>query len=245
MSFDQTLLITGAGRRIGLYVVEQFLEKGWGVCAHYYTSGATLEVLQRKWGRALLPVCADLATQTSLVERALEHFGRLDVLINNASTFVYDDIKTATPESVHQNMSVNTQAPLWLSQDFYQKIGKGTIINMIDQRVWSLTPYFTSYTMAKSALWSLTRQLALSMAPHVRVNAIGPGPTLPAEHQAAADFQRHVDQTPLKIAVPLDDIVRAMCFIIETPSFTGQMLAMDAGQHLGWTFPGAVHQMED
>ena len=197
-------------------------------------------------GHSLIPAMKlRLSQPSSLIEEARNHFGHLDALINNASTFVRDDVKTTTKESWDANVRINLEAPFWISQEFFKTVGQGCIINMLDQRVWNLTPYFASYTMAKSALWSLTRQWALAMAPHVRVNAIGPGPTLPDKYQTQDDFKRHTMQVPLKMATPLDDIARGVDFILNTPSFTGQMLALDGGQHLGWAFPNVQHAMED
>jgi NAD(P)-dependent dehydrogenase (short-subunit alcohol dehydrogenase family) len=111
------------------------------------------------------------------------------------------------------------------------------IISILDQRVWNLTPHFMTYTLTKSALWTLTQTLALSLAPHIRVNAIGPGPTLPNVQQSEQDFKRQYDNIPLQSPTNLVDLAKAIFFLIETPSITGQMIALDGGQHLGWSFP--------
>ena len=164
----------------------------------------------------------------------------LTALINNASAFQYDSAETADRESWDAHMEPNLRAPLVLSQALAAQApaSGGAIINMIDQRVWNLTEHFISYTASKYALWGMTKQLALALAPKaIRVNGIGPGPTLPSPRQSQEHFDEQVQDTPLKIATPLADICHAVDFILAAPSMTGQMIALDGGQHLNWAAP--------
>jgi NAD(P)-dependent dehydrogenase (short-subunit alcohol dehydrogenase family) len=145
-------------------------------------------------------------------------------------------------------MNVNLRAPFVLAQGLAAALpadASATIINMIDQRVWNLTPHFVSYTLAKSGLWTMTQTLAMALAPRIRVNAIGPGPTLPSTRQTEAHFATQVERTPLRRAVTLDEICAAVRFILDAPALTGQMIALDSGQHLGWQHPNDVRPPEE
>jgi NAD(P)-dependent dehydrogenase (short-subunit alcohol dehydrogenase family) len=161
-------------------------------------------------------------------------------LVNNASAFEMDKVDTATRESWDRHIETGLRAPLVLSQAFAQQLPEeidGNIINMLDQRVWKLTPYFLSYTVAKTGLWTLTQTLALALAPRIRVNGIGPGPTLPSERQSAEQFRLQQAAVPLKRGPALDEIAATVRYILATPSLTGQMIALDGGEHLGWAQP--------
>lgn len=237
-------LVTGAGRRIGRAIALDLAAAGWAVAVHHHHSAAaareTCAAISEAGGRAV-PVCADLAREeetTALVEAAERVLAApLTCLVNNASVFERDDALTATRASWDRHMEVNLRAPLVLSQELVRRLPAGTqanIINILDQRVWRLTPYFTSYTVSKMGLWTLTRTLAMALAPMVRVNAIGPGPTLPSVRQSAAQFARQWQAVPLRRAVDPAEIGAAVRFILDAPSLTGQMIAIDAGQHLGW-----------
>ena len=145
-------------------------------------------------------------------------------------------------------MEVNLRAPLVLTRAFAEQLPdgvEGNVINVIDQRVWNLTPHFTSYTVSKAALWTLTRTLALALAPRIRVNAVGPGPTLPSARQTEEQFRRQWSSLPLMRRVAPEEICEAVRFIIDAPSVTGQMIAVDGGQHLGWGQSGARQLLED
>ena len=161
----------------------------------------------------------------------------LTVLVNNASLFENDTVNDATRESWDKHLDVNLRAPFVLSQMFAEQLPEdqdGNIINLLDQRVWNLTPFFMSYTVSKAGLWTLTQTLAMALAPQIRVNAVGPGPTIRNERQSEEDFARQWGETPLERRVMPQDIADAVRFIINAPSMTGQMIAMDGGQHLGW-----------
>ena len=152
--------------------------------------------------------------------------------------FERDDAHTATRESWDLHMQVNLRAPFVLTQAFARRLPDGwhgNVINILDQRVWNLTPFFTSYTVSKAALWALTQTLAMALAPRVRVNAVGPGPTLPSSRQTEEQFIRQWSSLPLARQVQPQEICDAVSFILGAPSMTGQMIAIDGGQHLGWS----------
>jgi NAD(P)-dependent dehydrogenase (short-subunit alcohol dehydrogenase family) len=249
-------LVTGAGRRIGGAIARDLAQHGWAVAIHYRGSRREAEALTREieaaGGRAVALAC-DLAREAeveTLIPRAVEALGPLTCLVNNASAFEMDKIDTATRESWDRHLETNLRAPLVLSQAFARQLpesgggqaqGTGTatgnIINMLDQRVWKLTPYFLSYTLAKSGLWTLTQTMALALAPRIRVNGIGPGPTLPSERQSAEQFHLQQAAVPLKRGPALEEIAATVRYILATPSLTGQMIALDGGEHLGWAQP--------
>ena len=246
---SKAILITGAAQRIGAAIAEHLGRQGWAVALHYRNSlGAaenTAAAITSAGGKATL-VRADLAQEADvkdLIAQSSEALGMpLTALINNASAFQYDSAASATRESWDMHMEPNLRAPLVLSQALAAQIPEGSrdgaIINMIDQRVWNLTEHFISYTASKYALWGLTKQLALALAPQgIRVNGIGPGPTLPSPRQSDEHFEEQVQDTPLKIATPLADICHAVDFMLSAQSMTGQMIALDGGQHLNWAAP--------
>lgn len=237
-------LVTGAGRRIGRAIAIDLAATGWDVAVHYHRSAdaaaETCALIARQGGRAVA-VAADLAREDDTA--ALSHAaaaalgGPLALLVNNASVFEADDIRTASRGSWDRHLETNLRAPLVLTQALVRALPEGAsanIINILDQRVWRLTPYFLSYTLSKAGLWTLTRTLAMALAPMVRVNAIGPGPTLPSSRQTAAQFARQWQATPLRRPVAPEEICAAVRFILDAPSLTGQMIALDAGQHLAW-----------
>jgi NAD(P)-dependent dehydrogenase (short-subunit alcohol dehydrogenase family) len=245
----RTALVTGAGARIGRAISLGLAAKGWAIAVHYHHSdeaaNATVHDIERMGGRAAA-VPGDLADEVqveSLIARAADRLGPVTCLINNASVFERDDPLTATRESWDMHLNVNLRAPLVLAQQFVARLPEdqhGNIINLIDQRVWRLTPTFTSYTISKAALWTLTQTLAQALAPAIRVNAIAPGPTLPSPRQSLQDFHRQAEALPLGHGPTLDEFVAAVTFILEAGSFTGQMIALDGGQHLAWQTPDVV-----
>lgn len=242
-------LVTGAGRRIGRALALALAGTGWTVAIHYNRSEAeaneTVAAIEAKGGRARA-VRADLADEDatqSLVERAANAVGPLTLLVNNASIFENDLWNTVTRESWNQHVQVNLRAPFVLIQEFARRRPKGVpanVVNLIDERVWNPTPFFVSYTVSKMGLWGLTQTLALALAPEVRVNAIGPGPTLQSTHQTPEQFRRQWTMMPLRRPIGVDEICRALQFILDAPSMTGQMIALDGGQHLGWAQPGGM-----
>ena len=239
-------LVTGAATRIGRAIALDLAQAGWNVAVHYRNSAeeaasAVHEI--EAMGRHAVAIKADLARESEvarIVPQAAAALGSLACLVNSASTFEMDDIRSMTRASWDHHIETNLRAPLVLSQAFAAQLPKGqtgAIVNMLDERVWKLTPYFLSYTVAKSGLWTLTRTLALALAPRIRVNGIGPGPTLPSPRQSEAQFKAQWDSMPLKRGTTPAEICRAMRFILESPALTGQMIALDGGQHLGWAVP--------
>ena len=159
------------------------------------------------------------------------------MLVNNASIFENDLVSTVTRESWDRHLAVNLRAPFVLMQEFAARLPPdcgGLIVNMLDERVWNLTPYFVSYTLSKAGLWTLTQTMALALAPRIRVNAIGPGPTLPSPRQSTEQFAAQCRAMPLQRGTSPDEIAAALRFILAAPAMTGQMIALDGGQHLGW-----------
>jgi len=235
-------LVTGAGKRIGRAIAEGLAKDGWNVAVHTRASGAEGAAVVsaiRKAGQRAALVHADLADEAEvlgLIPRAGEQLGgALTLLVNNASAFEHDDAETATRESWDKHIEANLRAPFVLMQEFARALpaeASGAIINLLDQRVWNLTAHFVSYTVSKAALWTLTQTMALALAPRIRVAGIGPGPTMPSKHQSEEQFTAQAAATPLGVPATPAEIVAAVRFILNTPSFTGQMLALDGGQHL-------------
>lgn len=246
-----TVLVTGAGRRIGRAIALDLAAAGAAVAVHYNRSNkaaaAVVAEIEAGGGKAAA-VQADLMDEkaaATLVGRAANAVGPLDCLINNASVFEDDNPRTATRQTWDTHMQVNVRAPFLLTQAFAAQLADGVeghVINLIDQRVWNVTPYFTSYTVSKVALWGLTQNLALALAPNIRVNAIGPGPTLPSVHQTTEQFRRQWSKLPLKRQVQPEEICRAVRFLLDAPSVTGQMIVLDGGQHLGWAAGSATQR---
>ncbi|MDX1484526.1 MAG: SDR family oxidoreductase [Alphaproteobacteria bacterium] len=236
-------LVTGAARRIGRAISLALADAGYGVCIHHRSSEAEAEDLAAEitaaGGRAAV-VRADLAEESEtagLVAQASEALGPLDVLVNNASLFERDGAETATRESWDRHMEVNLRAPFVLTQAFAAALpadAAGNVVNILDQRVWNLTPHFVSYTLSKSGLWTLTRTLALALAPRIRVNGVAPGPVLPSPRQSEEGFRRQAEATPLGRAVAPEEIARGVVFVLGAEAMTGQMIALDSGQHLQW-----------
>jgi NAD(P)-dependent dehydrogenase (short-subunit alcohol dehydrogenase family) len=239
----KTALVTGAAKRIGRAMALDLAAHGWALAIHYHRSaaeaGEVVNQIERDGGRAVA-LQADLSREAetaTLVARAAEALGPLTCLVNNASVFEMDKIDSVTRASWDAHIATNLRAPLVLSQTFAHQLpagAEGAIVNMLDQRVWNLTPYFLSYTVAKAGLWTLTRTLALALAPRIRVNGIGPGPTLPSPRQTAEQFAQQCRAMPLGRGTSPAEICEAVQFILNAPAMTGQMIALDGGQHLGW-----------
>ena len=236
----QAALVTGAGQRIGRAIALRLAADGWAVGVHYHQSRTAAEKLVREivaqGGRAAA-FKGDLAsprTPPLVVRQAAKDLGTLRLLVNNAALFEPDDIQRITPARLERTLAVNLAAPLFLAQAFAQQAAKAksaNIINLLDQRVWNLAPDFLSYTLAKSGLWTLTRILAQALAPTIRVNGIGPGPVLPSARQSAVHFERSAKATPLRRGAEPSEIADAVMFLLAAPAMTGQMLALDGGQH--------------
>lgn len=240
-------LVTGAGARLGQAMAVALSHDGWDVGVHYRSSedgarqtASAIKSVNRNAKR----LKADLSNETEargLVERAEEALqGPITLLINSASTFADDRPIDHTRENWDFHMETNLRAPVILSQEFAKSLGKtrsGLIINMIDQRVWKLNPQFFTYMISKSALWTATRTLAQAFAPNIRVNGIGPGPTLQASHQSAEEFAAEAKSTLTQRGSNPEEIIKAMRYLINADAVTGQMIAVDGGQHLLWQTP--------
>lgn len=248
-SSAKNVLITGGAKRIGRAIALGLATDGWGVAVHYGGSAEaaaeTVQQIVEAGGRATA-FQADLTDVTALaplVEQVAAEMGPLTALINNASLFTEDDLESLTPDSWAAHMDTNLRAPLFLAQAFAKQLperSSGNIINIIDQRVLRLTPRFLSYTASKAGLWTLTQTLAQALAPRVRVNGIGPGPTLSNDRQSNADFEAQAASTLLQRQISTEEICAAVRFILASPAMTGQMIALDSGQHLAWETPDAV-----
>ena len=247
-------LVTGAARRIGRAIAEALAADGWAVAVHYAGSRREADALVRairgRGGRAVA-LKADLGRETEaqqLVPRAAAALGPIHCLVNNAAVFERDEALTATRASWDRHMEINLRAPFVLAQAFARQLPRramGNVVNLIDERVWNLTPHFTSYTVSKVGLWGLTRALALALAPRIRVNAIGPGPTLPSARQTAAQFRRQNRMMPLGRGTTPEEVAAAVRFILAAPAMTGQMIALDGGQHLAWAQPGESPSLQE
>jgi NAD(P)-dependent dehydrogenase (short-subunit alcohol dehydrogenase family) len=239
-------LITGAGQRIGRAMALEAGRLGYAVAVHYLRSEApareTVAAIEQAGGRAAA-FAADLAVEAevqALTPRVAKALGPVTCLVNNASVFERDEVPEVTRASWDAHLETNLRAPFVLAQALAAGLPNardGNIVNLLDQRVWNLTPHFVSYTVSKFALWGLTQSLALALAPRVRVNGIGPGPALPSPRQSDAQFAQQSARLPLGRGTTPEEICAAFRFLLTTPSVTGQMIALDGGQHLGWSFP--------
>lgn len=247
----RTALVTGAARRLGRAIALKLAAEGWDVAVHCHRSPAEAEATAaeiRRLGRRAAVVQADLGREAeveALIPQVQAALGPLTCLVNNASVFEMDKVETATRDSWDRHIETNLRAPLVLSQAFARQLSAdstGNIVNLLDQRVWKLTPYFLSYTVAKMGLWTLTRTLALALAPRIRVNGIGPGPTLPSPRQTEAQFAAQSAAMPLGHGATPEEIAAGVIYILSSPSMTGQMIALDGGEHLGWQVPGKGFQ---
>jgi NAD(P)-dependent dehydrogenase (short-subunit alcohol dehydrogenase family) len=253
-----TALVTGAGKRLGRAMALYLAGRGHDVAVHYATSADEAKAVVteiRSLGRRAQAFQADLLDEgqvQALIPAATAALGPLTVLVNNASIFEYDRIDTATRQSWDRHIESNLRAPYVLTQAFAaqcppattdeagEPLAQGLIVNMIDQRILKLTPEFSSYTIAKMGLWALTRTAAQGLAPHVRVNGIGPGPTLQGARQSAEHFARQRAATVLGRGANPADITAALGFFLDSPGVTGQFLAVDGGQHLAWQTPDVL-----
>lgn len=238
-----TAIVTGGSRRIGRAIALDLAGRGWRVAIHYGSQVAEAESVLaevRAAGGEAAIFEADLADAQSaerLVSACVRVLGPPACLVNNASLFVEDGIQTLEPALLDRHFAINLRAPLLLAKSFAAALPDGivgNIINIIDQRVWKLTPKFFSYTASKSALWTVTRTLAQALAPRIRVNAIGPGPALPNVRMDEEDFARQARLTLLKRGTSPEEISAAVVYILSAPAMTGQMIVLDGGQHLLW-----------
>ncbi len=239
-------LVTGASRRLGRVLALAAAESGYDVIVHHRGGGADAEQTAeavRRIGRSADLVVADLDRPDAAKVLFANARRTVTLLVNSASLFADDRIETLTAEDFDATIATNLRAPLLLSQAFASALSGdrgGLIVNIVDQRVWRLTPQFFSYTISKSALWSATQTMAQALAPRIRVNGIGPGPTLANTHQGSEGFAAEARALPLARPVDPADIGRALRYLIDARSVTGQMIAVDGGQHLAWRTPDVL-----
>ncbi|WP_293573385.1 SDR family oxidoreductase [Phaeobacter sp.] len=252
-------LVTGAGKRLGRAMALQLAERGYDVAVHYASSATEAEEVVAEikgLGRRAVALQADLlddkATQQLLPAAVAALGGPVTCLVNNASIFEFDSLESADRRSWDRHFDSNLRAPFVLMQQFAaqdlpvqtDRAGRtraaGLVVNMIDQRVRKLTPEFMTYTLAKSALWTLTQTGAQALAPRIRVNAIGPGPTLQGPRQTTAQFEAQCQNTLLQRGADPADITAALAYLLAAPAVTGQLICIDSGQHLGWETPDVV-----
>lgn len=242
-------VITGAARRIGRVLAVQAARSGHDVAVHHRDSADEAEEtadLVRAEGRRACILASDLAAPDAgdLIGRAEAVLGPVTLLVNNASLFIDDRLLSFDVDTFDAHMATNLRAPALLAQAMAARLpdsATGVVINILDQRVWRPNPQFFGYSLSKAALWHATQTMAQALAPRIRVNAIGPGPTLGSVHQAPGEFEREAAGTPLGHSVNPDEIAGAMRYLIDAPSVTGQMIAVDSGQHLGWLTPDIIH----
>ena len=248
-----TALITGSAKRIGRQLAMDLADAGYDIAVHCNASRDEAEevaVAIRDKGRRVVVVQGDLAlvaTPDRLIAEATAGLGGLTLLVNNASIFEPDEVGSITAESWAKHQDTNLRSPVLLAQAFAKVLpegAQGNIINIIDQRVWKLNPKFFSYTNSKAGLWAATRTLAQALAPSIRVNAIGPGPALPSARMDQAEFDKQARLTLLGRGTSPAEISAAVGFILSQPSLTGQMIALDGGQHLVWQTPDVMEVTE-
>ena len=247
MNFKK-VIITGGATRIGAAIAKKLSDQSVEMVIHYNKSRKLAENLKNKLsnnGTKVFLVKGDLSKETDLIKiikfakTKLKYF---DCLINNASLFENDTLKNFTFKSWDKHLDVNLKAPAYLTKEFAKNTkGKNNnIINIIDQRVFKLTPFFLSYTLSKTGLYTLTKTSAMSLAPNIRVNGIAPGPTIKNKRQSDKHFKKQYLATPLKRQVNVEEICNAVDFFIKNSSITGQVLAIDSGQNLNWQTPDII-----
>lgn len=241
-------LVTGAGRRIGRVLALEAARAGYDVAVHHRASVAeaqeTAQAVRALRRRAVL-VHADLSDETAVrgLIGASAEIGPVTLLVNSASAFEDDRVGGLSRDTWDLHLETNLRAPIVLAEAFSAALPAdvaGLIVNIVDQRVLRPNPQFFSYSLAKAGLWWATQTLAQGLAPRIRVNAIGPGPTLPSPHQAPGEFEAEAAGTLLQRRATPDEVAAALRYLIDATSVTGQMIAVDGGQHLGWKTPDIV-----
>jgi NAD(P)-dependent dehydrogenase (short-subunit alcohol dehydrogenase family) len=240
--------VTGAARRIGRSIAEHLASQGYALALHANNSAADAEALADMLEKKGVRTCvvegdlADAQSVPSMIEMAAGALGRLSLLVNNASLFKGDAAQDFSVTQFDAHMAINLRAPLLLAQSFARHTSGDdpSIVNIIDQRVFRLTPQFFTYTLSKAALLTATQTMAQAFAPSIRVNGVGPGPVLPNIHDGTEGFMREAQGTPLGRPVDPAEIARAVLYLAGARSVTGQMIAVDSGQHIGWRTPDVI-----
>ncbi|MDF1607205.1 SDR family oxidoreductase [Hoeflea sp. YIM 152468] len=241
-----TVLVTGAGRRVGKAIALDLAAHGYTIAIHANNSVEQAEAVAgsiRETGGVAEVFLADLSDGKAV--KALhadisKRLGPPDIIINNASMFEHDDVRSMDEALFDKHFAIHLKAPALLAQSMAASLPEdrdGLIVNIIDQRVWKLTPRYFSYTLSKSALWTATQTMAQALAPRIRVNAIGPGPTLANERQKETDFARQAAKVLLEHGPELSEFGATIRYLHQARSVTGQMIALDGGQHLAWQTP--------
>jgi NAD(P)-dependent dehydrogenase (short-subunit alcohol dehydrogenase family) len=245
----RTALVTGAARRIGAAIARDLAAHGWHVALHANTSVVEAEAvaaeIRGRGGDATVVAgdLSDLAALAPLIDAAVAAIGPIGLLVNNASEFEPDEIGALDPARFERHLRVDLVSPCLLADLWAARLPAemgGQVINVVDQRVLRPTPKFFSYTLAKSALWTATRTMAQALAPRIRVNALGPGPSFRNTRQSDDDFARQSAAVPLGHGPEPAEFGRAVRFLADMPSVTGQMICLDGGQHLAWETPDVV-----
>jgi NAD(P)-dependent dehydrogenase (short-subunit alcohol dehydrogenase family) len=244
---DKNLLITGGATRIGKEIAIHFSKKGWNIAIHYFKSSSKAKNLKKiieENSVKVVLIKADLKNVKQvekIVSVAKRKLGTINCLINNAALFEKDDILNFTNDSWNDHLNINLRAPVILTKQFAKQVSKkniSNIINIIDQRVFKLTPIFMSYTLSKSALYTFTKTMAMRLSPNIKVNGIAPGPTIKSKRQSIKHFNKQAKSTLLKKSVRPEDICDTVEFLIKNNSITGQVIAVDSGQNLTWSIKG-------
>ena len=246
------IIITGGATRIGAAIANKLSGPNKEIVIHFNKSKSKAEDLKKKLflkGSKIYLIKADLNKDSDLkkiIKFAKSKLKYFDCLINNASLFENDKLDNFTSKSWEKHITTNLKAPAYLSREFSKNIkGKNNnIINIIDQRVFKLTPFFFSYTLSKTGLYTLTKTSAMSLAPQIRVNGIAPGPTIKNKRQSMKHFKNQYLATPLKKQVNVDEVCNAVDFFIKNSSITGQVIALDSGQSLNWQTPDILKGKE-
>jgi len=246
------IIITGGATRIGAAIAEKLSGPNIEITIHFNKSKSKAESLRKKLqklGTKVYLISADLSKENDIykiIKFSKSKMQFFDCLINNASLFENDKLENFSSKSWEKHISTNLKAPALLSKEFSKNIrGKNNnIINIIDQRIFKLTPYFFSYTLSKTGLYTLTKTSAMSLSPDIRVNGIAPGPTIKNKRQSEKHFKSQYLATPLKHQVDVNEICNAVDFFVKNSSITGQVLAIDSGQSLNWQTPDILKGKE-
>ena len=246
------IIITGGATRIGAAIAKKLSGKNVEIIIHFNKSRAKAIALKKeleKNGTKIYLVKGNFNKDEDIrkiIKSSKKYLKYFDCLINNASMFENDKLNNFSSESWDKHLNINLKAPALLTREFAKNVkGKNNnVINIIDQRVFKLTPFFFSYTLSKTGLYTLTKTSAMSLAPKIRVNGIAPGPTIKNKRQSKIHFKKQFLATPLKQQVNVNEIANAVDFFIKTSSITGQVISIDSGQSLNWQTPDIMRGKE-